>query len=84
MAKNFKYLLRRETEVAFSKKVQSVPVRVLKYGLLAVLIYLFHRSKTFWIVFGAVSVLALLVHFWARHKTAGWTKSYGLWKYEQA
>jgi hypothetical protein len=26
---------------------------------------------------------AMLLHFWYRYKTNGWTKSYGLWKHEK-
>ena len=80
---SFTKILKREAEVAFSKQAQPVWFRILKYSIVLLLIYFFRQSKLFWIIFFIVCVSALLLHFWVRYKTNGWTKSYGLWKYDQ-
>ena len=80
---DFKKVIKREVKIAFSKKVQSIWVRILKYILLLLLIYFFRNIRLFWIIFFTTLILALIVHFWARYKTKGWTKSYGLWKYDK-
>jgi hypothetical protein len=74
--------VKRELEVAFSKWAQPLWVRILKYVVLGVAIYFFRESKYFWHGLAAVFVTAFALHFWVRHKTAGWRKSYGLWKYD--
>jgi hypothetical protein len=75
--------IKRELEVAFSKESQPIWFRILKYILLGSIIYFFWGSKWLWIIIGGMFVIALLVHFWVRYKTKGWTQSYGLWKYEK-
>jgi hypothetical protein len=75
--------IKREIEVAFSKKVQPVWFRILKYVLLSGFIYIFWGAKWFWIVLIILFVCALSLHFWVRYKTKGWTKSYGAWKYDK-
>jgi hypothetical protein len=77
------YKVRREVEVAFSKHSQPIWFRILKYSLLALLIYFFYGDEEFWIGFGVFLVIAMILHFWYRYKTNGWTKSYGLWNYEK-
>lgn len=84
MPREFKHILRREVEVALTQNPQPLWARVLKYVVLTALIFFFHRSKTFWILLGVAVLLALLVHFWYRYKTAGWTKSYGGWEYKES
>ena len=79
---SFRETIRREMEVSFSKKTQSVPVRILKYIIIGGLLYFFWGNRWLPIIFISLLVLALLLHFWARYKTKGWTKSYGLWKHE--
>jgi hypothetical protein len=74
--------LRRELAVAFAKDSQPVWFRIAKYVLLAVVLYFFWGRRELWIVLGGCLVLALALHFWYRHKTRGWTRSYGLWKYD--
>ena len=74
-------VIRRELEVAFSKRSQPVWFRIVKYIIIAILVYLLWGSRWFWIVFGILFVLSLMLHFWYRYKTAGWTKSYGMWKH---
>jgi len=75
--------IKREIEVAFSKHSQPIWFRVLKYIILAVMIYFFGGSTLFWIILIVLLIFALILHFWYRHKTDGWTKSYGLWKYDK-
>jgi hypothetical protein len=84
MPSSFKRVLRREIEVAFSKKVQSPLIRFIKYIILAFLIYLFRNNKIFWWILGIALALSLVIHFFTRYKTKGWTQSWGLWKYEKS
>jgi len=76
--------IQREIEVAFSKHSQPVWFRVLKYLVLGCIIYFFWGTRLLWIILLPLFVLALLLHFWYRYKTQGWTKSYGMWKHEKA
>ena len=75
--------LKRELEVAFSKHAQPVWFRLIKYVLIIGAFYFFRGNRYFWPVAAILFVLALCLHFWYRYKTEGWTKSYGLWKYEK-
>ena len=80
---SFKKTINREFEVAFSKKSQPIWFRILKYIVLAAVIYFFRGSQWLWIILASLCAIALLLHFWVRYKTNGWTKSYGLWDYEK-
>jgi hypothetical protein len=80
---SFNKIIKREVEVAFSKHAQPIWFRILKYILLGFFLYFFWRSKLFWIILLIVFVFGMILHFWYRHKTQGWTKSHGLWKYEK-
>ena len=75
--------IKRELEVAFSKHSQPIWFRVLKYILLGVILFFFWGTKLLWIILLITFAFALLLHFWYRYKTHGWTKSYGLWKPEK-
>ncbi|MEQ1587129.1 MAG: hypothetical protein ABL895_14675 [Cyclobacteriaceae bacterium] len=77
-------IVKRELEVAFSKQSQPVWFRILKYILLGFLVYFFWGSQTLWIILLILFVVAMAMHFWYRYKTKGWTKSYGMWKYDKA
>jgi cobalamin synthase len=79
----FAETIKRELEVAFSKHSQPVWFRIMKYILLGSALYFFWGSKFLWISLLVMFVFALLLHFWYRYKTQGWTKSYGLWKHEE-
>ncbi len=78
----FSKTIKREFEVAFSKNTQPVWLRILKYIVLAGLIFLLKDSKWLWPVLIGILSCALAIHFWYRYKTNGWTKSYGGWKYD--
>lgn len=80
---SFRETIRREMEVAFSKKTQSVPVRILKYTIIGALLYFFRGNRWLPIISISLIVLALVLHFWVRYKTKGWTQSYGLWKHDK-
>lgn len=75
--------IKRELEVAFSKHSQPVWFRILKYILLGGIIFFFWGTRLLWIILLIMFAFALLLHFWYRYKTHGWTKSYGLWKHEK-
>ena len=74
--------IRRELQVAFSKRSQTPLFRILKYLVLLTLIYFFRKSKWFWIIFGVTVILSFALHFWYRYKTRSWTRSFGGWKYD--
>jgi hypothetical protein len=75
--------IKRELEVAFSKHSQPIWFRVLKYILLGFILFFFWGTKLLWIILPIMFAFAMVLHFWYRHKTHGWTKSYGLWKHEK-
>lgn len=75
--------IKRELEVAFSKQSQPVGFRVLKYIVLGCILYFFWGTKLLWIILLVLFIFSLALHFWYRYKTHGWTKSYGLWKYDK-
>lgn len=77
-------IIRRELEIVFAKDAQPVWFRIAKYLLLALLIYLFWGSKIIWIIILTIVTFSLMVHFWFRYKTNGWTTSYGPWKMDKA
>jgi hypothetical protein len=78
-----KRALRRELEVAFSKHAQPVWFRIVKYIVIAGFIYFLWGSPWLWITLLLLMPPATALHFWYRHKTQGWTKSYGGWDYEK-
>jgi Na+-driven multidrug efflux pump len=75
--------IKRELEVAFSKHSQPIWFRILKYILLAVILFFFWGTNLLWIILLITISFAMLLHFWYRYKTHGWTKSYGLWRHEK-
>ena len=75
--------IKRELEVAFSKHSQPAWFRVLKYIILGSILFFFWGTKLLWIILLIMFAFAMLLHFWYRYKTHGWTKSYGLWKHEK-
>jgi hypothetical protein len=75
--------IKRELEVAFSKHSQPVWFRILKYILISSIVFFFWGTKLLWIILLIMFAFAMLLHFWYRYKTNGWTKSYGLWKHEK-
>ena len=79
----FSKTIKREAEVAFSKHSQPIWFRILKYVLLGSVLYFFWGSKLLWISLVVMFAFAMCLHFWYRHKTAGWTKGYGLWKLDK-
>ena len=75
--------IRRELEVAFSRHAQPPWFRVSKYILIIVLFYFFWGQAVFWIILLIMFGIGVILHIWYRHKTEGWTKSYGMWDYEK-
>ena len=70
-------------EVAFSKNSQPVWFRVMKYILLGILIYFTWRKPFFWWMIAALLIISLVIHFYYRYKTKGWTRSFGMWNYKK-
>ena len=75
--------IKREIEVAFSKHAQPAWFRIVKYILLASLVYFLWGRKLLWIILLIMISVGLLLHFWYRYKTKGWTRSYGAWNYDK-
>jgi len=76
-------VIKREFEVAFSKHAQPVWFRVVKYVVIGLILYFFWGTRFLWYFFSIMFVAGMVLHFWYRYKTQGWTKSYGLWKYDK-
>jgi hypothetical protein len=81
---SFNKIIKREIEVAFSKHSQPAWFRILKYILLGFILFFFWGTKFLWIILLVLFAFAMLLHFWYRYKTHGWTKSYGLWKHDKS
>ncbi|EKO35891.1 hypothetical protein LEP1GSC171_0058 [Leptospira santarosai str. HAI1380] len=45
--------------------------------------FLFWKSRWLGPTLIFLLVFSILLHLWFRYKTHGWTRSYGLWKYDQ-
>lgn len=78
-----KHALKRELEVAFSKHAQPVWFRIVKYMIIITLVYFLWGSRWLWITLLILLGPSVALHLWYRHKTEGWTKSYGGWDYEK-
>jgi hypothetical protein len=76
-------IIKRELEVAFSKHSQPAWFRILKYIVIGSALYFFWGSTLLWIILSIFLAFSICLHFWYRYKTQGWTKSYGLWKYDK-
>jgi hypothetical protein len=71
--------IRKEIRVAFSKKAQPLPFRILKWAVFIPLTLFMAGRGLFWPwILGALA-LSLSVHFFYRYKTRGWTQPYGKW-----
>jgi hypothetical protein len=76
-------IIKREMEVAFSKNAQPAFVKVLKYLILGIVIYLLWGTKVISVILTTLFTVALAVHFWCRYNTEGWTESFGGWKHDK-
>ena len=72
-------LLRREARVMFSKRSQPIWFRVMKWMVLLLLAWNFWRASWFWWCGAGTVVIAIIVHFLYRWKTAAWTRAWGGW-----
>ena len=81
---SFKKIIEREIEVALSKHSQPLWFKILKYVLSGFILYFFWGSKLLWIILLILFAFSMLLHFWYRYKTHGWTKSYGMWKHDKS
>lgn len=80
---SLKKIIQRELKVAFSKHSQPVWFRILKYLVLGGILFLFWGTRLLWIILLILLIFSISLHFWYRHKTKGWTKSYGMWKHDK-
>jgi polyferredoxin len=71
--------IRRELQIAFSKRTQPIWVRATKWAIfLGVAVVLYGSDFfVFWVV--GLPFLGVLTHFLYRWKTHGWTRPWGGW-----
>lgn len=71
--------VRRELGVMFSRRTQSIPVRAAKWVVFLAVARGLRRTRWFraW-VFGLPTV-GIMVHFFYRYMTRGWTRPWGGW-----
>ena len=79
----WKKIVAREIKVAFSLKSQPLHFRIGKWVAIILLLYFLNDYMVWWKVLLGMMIAGLLLHFYFRYKTKGWTKSYGRWKYEE-
>lgn len=80
---NWKETILREFKVAFSLGTQPLSFRIAKWIVIITLLYFLNDYVAWWIMLCVMGFLGLCLHLYIRHKTNGWTKSYGMWKYEK-
>jgi hypothetical protein len=74
-----KQAVRREMRVAFSRTAQPGWARVLKWTIaVAISVMLWGTAYFWWFILGLPSV-GLIVHFFWRWKTHGWTQPWKGW-----
>ena len=71
--------IKREFSVAFSPRAQPVWLRVTKWIVIIGVTCLLRRTPYFWFWVLGLPALGLVVHFFIRWKTHGWTKPWGGW-----
>lgn len=72
-------VVRRELAVAFSRRVQPLGLRIGKWIVLIGVAAWLWRTPYFWWWVLAFPCCGLLVHFFYRWKTQGWTRPWGGW-----
>jgi len=71
--------LRRELRVAFSRRAQPLWFRITKWLIILTLVYFFWNRAWFWWLMAALTVAAISLHLYYRHRTAKWTRPWGGW-----
>jgi hypothetical protein len=74
-----KHAVRREMRVAFSRTVQPAWLRVLKWTIFIGISVMLRRTTYFWWWIIGLPGAGLIVHFFWRWKTHGWTRSWNGW-----
>ena len=74
-----KEIIRREFRVALSPRAQPWWFRLIKWLFIVLGAAFFHDYHWFWPVLAGLIVLALIMHFFYRWKTHGWTRPWGGW-----
>ena len=70
---------KREVRIATSRRAQPVWFRILKWAItIGIAVMFWCTPYFFWWIFGAVA-LSLILHFFWRRKTKGWTRRLGGW-----
>ena len=71
--------IRRELQVAFSRKTQPVWVRIVKWIVIVAAVIAWRDKPHFWLGILLVLVLAIGLHLFYRWKTHAWTRAWGGW-----
>lgn len=71
--------VKKEFRVAFSKDVQPVWFRIVKWTIFLAISWRLWGTKWFKFWLGGISIAALTAHFTWRYKTRGWTQPWGGW-----
>jgi RsiW-degrading membrane proteinase PrsW (M82 family) len=71
--------IKRELQVAFSRKAQPLWLRLVKWIVIVVLVVRFRSASWFWTVAAIVFLAAIALHLFYRHMTHRWTRVWGGW-----
>ncbi len=71
--------LKRELRIACSRRAQPLWFRISKWIVLLGGAFSFYGSAYFWHWLAGLSVIGIIVHFFYRWKTVGWTRPWGGW-----
>ena len=71
--------IRRELNVAFSRKGQPLWFRFIKWAVILFTAWNYWQAPYFGVCIAAAFLLGLALHLFWRYKTKGWTKAWGGW-----
>jgi len=75
----FAAAIRRECQVAFSRRAQPVWFRIIKWVAILTGVVVFHERAAFWWCLASLAAAGTLLHFFYRWKTKTWTRAWGGW-----
>ena len=72
--------VQKELRVVSSRNRSPLPLRIAKLALFLAVTRRLHGTRWFWIWVFGLPLAGLATHLLYRHKTQGWTRSWGGWK----
>ncbi len=72
--------VQRELRVVSSRNRSPLPLRIVKWVLFLAVTRRLHGTRWFWVWVLGLPLAGLATHLLYRHKTQGWTRSWGGWK----